>query len=134
MAHAWRSHCIEGGYNKLFNDLRPRLEGGMTAEEAAAQHACGEQLRRPCAVVTLQRYVGLRIGLLPASLFPSASAYRRANSTALVGRVLRPNLDPLRSHRLRLDRYDDVDFDQLREAMVSAGLWLLPQSESMAVA
>ena len=63
--------------------------------------------------------------MLPTGLFPPPGEYSAHRAYALVGRSLRPDLDPKRSHRLRLDRYDEVDFENLREAMVKDGLWLL---------
>ena len=67
----------------------------------------------------------LKIGMLPADRFPAAGQYEGARRTALVGRSPRPDLDPRRSHRLRLDRYDEKDFDDLRAAMRRDGLWNL---------
>ena len=67
----------------------------------------------------------LKVGMLPADRFPAAGQYGGAQSAALVGRSPKPDLDPKRSHRLRLDRYDDQDFDDLRGAMVRDKLWLL---------
>ena len=63
--------------------------------------------------------------MLPFDKFPGAGAYPGAAASALVGRTARPDLDPKRSHRLRLDRYDEQDFDDLRAAMIKEGLWLL---------
>ena len=62
--------------------------------------------------------------MLPHDKFPPAGQYVGSKGTALVGRSARPDLDPKRSHRLRLDRYDEVDFDNLRGAMATEGLWL----------
>ena len=44
---------------------------------------------------------------------------------ALFGRSHRPDKNPVGSHRLRLDRYDEFDFDLLKEARVADGLWRL---------
>ena len=68
----------------------------------------------------------LKIGLLPADKFPSPGQYPASKAAKpFVARANRPDLDPKRSHRLRLDRYDEIDFDNLREQMVKEGLWLL---------
>lgn len=87
------------------------------------------------AVVVLQRRswctpssLGcLKIGMLPANAFPAPGVYRASadDAAALVGRSAKPDLDPKRSHRLRLDRYDEIDFDDLKGQMVKDGLWLI---------
>jgi hypothetical protein len=98
---------MDGGFGKLFNELRPKLDGGRSASENAEQSS-------HAATVSLSRLPGLSIGFLPADKFPWAANYRftDAKATAYVGRILRPNKDPSRSHRLRLDRYDMQDFDE----------------------
>ena len=72
----------------------------------------------------------LRIGHLPFGLFPPPGLYRAYAKTALVGRTPRPDKDPARSHRLRLDRYDDIDFTNLQQAMMEDGLWKLSGKRS----
>ena len=54
---------------------------------------------------------------------------QRTKQVALVGRSNRPYANNQPTHRLRLDRYDDVDFEQLREKMVADGLWVLAGTE-----
>lgn len=103
-------------FNKMFRERRPRLHAGLTAAEVATQ-------REQTASLT---FAGIEMGLLPADRFPRADLYVRSKETALVGRTARPEMDPTRTHRLRLDRYDERDFDELREAMSKDGLWLLP--------
>ena len=66
----------------------------------------------------------LRIGMLPIDRFPAGGSYVSNKATAIVGRTPRPDLDPARSHRLRLDRYDEKDFSDVRAAMEKDGLWV----------
>ena len=112
-------HCIEMGYGKLLRDSRPYLAGGQTADGAA-------QATDQTTLIELRRgHKELRLALLPMDRFPNAKHFPMYRTTAIVGRVVRPEKDPTRVHRLRLDRYDDVDFDEMREAMQSMGLWQL---------
>ena len=107
---------------------RLSVAGGLTAEANALEP-------QKTAFVALRGAGGLRLAMLPSNLFPNAGSFtgdRATRAEALVGRVVRPDQDPARSHRLRLDRYDEVDFEQMRAAMVSAGLWvLLPSDEAI---
>ena len=129
-------HCIYMGYEKLFRSQRFAFErvGEPGAQPPSAQLAADHP--NATAVLTLKgaAWCGddgtcLRLGLLPAHLFPPPSGYPAVRDVALVGRTVRPNKEPARSHRLRLDRYDEVDFDQLREAMLADGLWRLGSSQ-----
>jgi len=114
-------HCIEMGYNKLFTELRATLQGGLTAAAVAAQTS-------ETALVSLGgKHKGLTLALLPRDTFPNAFEYLKHKATAFVGRVVRPEKDPKRTHRLRLDRYDEIDFDDMRSAMIKDGLWALPE-------
>ena len=67
----------------------------------------------------------LRLGMLPKNLFPPPGEYPRMRDVALLGRSSRPDKNPVGSHRLRLDRYDEFDFDNLQAQMVADGLWRL---------
>jgi len=111
-------HCIEMGYNKLFNELRPQLALGVTPADAAAA-------KDEPTLITVRGYKGLQVALLPKARFPNAFEFPNFKETAFVGRVVRPEKDPKRTHRLRLDRYDEVDFDEMRQATKAMGLWLL---------
>ena len=116
-------HCIYGGYDKLYRSSNPRLEGDMSAAANAA---------RPnvTSLVSLALPRGgprLSIAQLPSALFPPAGEYAAHAASALVGRSARPH----RSHRLRLDRYDDEDFDGLRKAMKDDGLWRLGPADTL---
>ena len=122
-------HCMFQGYGKLFDSAGPRLESptGLTPQTLASS----AELTALVAFTPSQLTCGaaaasegcLRIALLPTAQFPPpfAGAYRSANTTALVGRSQRPD----RGHRLNLDRYDERDFEILRDAMIEDGLWLL---------
>lgn len=133
-------HCIDGnGYPKLLRSSAPRLEHPVSAQESAADP-------HSTAVAILRGARGLRLGLLPRHQFPPAFMFGKnaessgdsptqpddassRRASALVGRIVRPDKDPRRSHRLRLDRYDERDFDEMRSAMIAAGLWVLAPSE-----
>ena len=131
-------HCIFMGYVKLLRDAQPQVEsvsGAAATAEANVAHPNGIaviRLRHPkwCAsdgTVEGTARPCMRLGQLPADLFPLAGDFPPHRMHAIIGRSARPDLDPKRSHRLRLDRYDDIDFDNLRKQMVSDGLWLLPK-------
>ena len=128
-------HCIFMGYVKEVKQSLPQLEDPFTRNPSGN---AADPNRT--AIVSLNKRVWcqvssggcLRIGMLPSDQFPSAGMYhgKTHSPKARVGRMARPDLDPKRSHRLRLDRYDEKDFDDLRKAMVNAGLWMLPLSET----
>ena len=126
-------HCMFQGFGKLFESAAPQLDApaGLTpqalvtsADTTAVVAFRPSQLT--CGAATTSDSC-LRIALLPTAQFPPpfAGAYRAANATALVGRSQRPD----RGHRLNLDRYDERDFESLREAMVEDGLWLLDRKD-----
>jgi len=125
-------HCIMGGYNKLFSGMGPKLEGGITAEansEPVTQNTL-VKVRMGAGVLH-----GLRIGYLPSDKFPLAkppgTAPPAGYEAAFLKRLWRQPKDGSRTHRLRLDRYDETDFDDMRDNMKAEGLWLLTDSESM---
>ena len=130
-------HCIYMGYEKLFRSQRLAFErvGEPDGPPPSAQLAADRPNATAILALTGATWCGdktrgddgacLRLGLLPANLFPPPDGYPAVRDVALAGRTIRPNKDPTRSHRLRLDRYDEVDFDTLREAMVADGLWRL---------
>lgn len=119
-------HCIFMGYVKMIRNGHARLEGGLTPRENALKP-------NGTAVVELthgpKRWCDskpcLRIGMLPHDRYPPPGQFPDARQTAFVGRAVRPDVDPKRSHRLRLDRYDNQDFDDLVAAMKAQSLWLL---------
>ena len=106
------------GYVKQWAASRPRLEGGAMLNEASPNVTA--------TAVLGKRWCGadgcLKLGLLPADRFPKPGASSHVRASALVGRAERPN----RNHRLRLDRYDEQDFEVLEAAMRREGLWMLP--------
>lgn len=128
-------HCIFMGYVKMIKAARPRLVSIQAAAKVApsaatnVQHANGST-----AVVEVQRKglcprageggACVRVAQLPFDLFPPPGLYRAYAKTALVGRTPRPDKDPARSHRLRLDRYDEQDFSELKQAMMEDNLWV----------
>ena len=124
-------HCMFMGYTKLLKDDQPQLE--VPARDPTANAANPNST----AVVALRKRswcephaLGcLRIGMLPMDRFPGPGDFSAMRATALVGRSPRPDLDPKRSHRLRLDRYDDIDFEDLKTRMVADGLWMLEANE-----
>ena len=116
-------HCIFMGYEKLFRTAPLELEAPATAALNAEQPNATAVIRLKGKLCTGGDC--LRLGQLPANLFPAPGAYPTFQSEAMVGRTNRPDKDPKRSHRLRLDRYDETDFDNLKEAMTAEGLWLL---------
>ena len=82
-----------------------------------------------CAPAGEQRAC-VRVAQLPFDLFPPPGLYHAYAKTALVGRTPRPDKDPARSHRLRLDRYDEQDFSELKQAMMEDNLWVLGDATS----
>ena len=120
-------HCIFMGYVKEVRGSSPVLE-----EPARDPFANANDPNRT-AVVSLRKHswcqpasLGcLTIGMLPSDLFPAPGQYAAVRDRALVGRTPRPDIDPRRSHRLRLDRYDERDFSDLRGAMEKDGLWVV---------
>ena len=124
--------CRRPQQPKLFGGSDPRIEGGVTPQELASTNATveltlGSGWWHPdhAAAVSTVGCVGgrcLRVGLMPDELFPTTgAAYREAAATALIARSTKPTF----RDRLRLDRYDDTDFDELRTAMKADHLWFL---------
>jgi len=119
-------HCMFQGYAKLFDSSSPFLENTTAVRLASEPEANAMvSLRNPswCEDKAMAPGSCLRIGLLPITLFPpqAAGLFQANNATALVGRAARPD----RGNRLRLDRYDEIDFDAQRTKMEEEGLWLL---------
>mmetsp|Transcript_48348 Transcript_48348/g.104740 ORF Transcript_48348/g.104740 Transcript_48348/m.104740 type:complete len:427 (+) Transcript_48348:161-1441(+) len=114
-------HCIFVGYQKHFKQNAPALEQPLDPAAYASHHNATLSLvlhgARACHGARC-----LTLGLLPAGLFPAGAADAKAKPQALVRRSARPDA----AHRLRLDRYDERDFDNLTAAMKRDGLWLLP--------
>ncbi|KAL1504249.1 hypothetical protein AB1Y20_010658 [Prymnesium parvum] len=76
--------------------------------------------------------VCVRIGLLPYDKFPRHGVWRKLRSTALVytGPSTKASRKrKFRGHRLRLDRYDEVDFDNMVASLKSEGLWMLNSTD-----
>lgn len=144
-------HCIFMGYVKMLKAARPRLvsilgagsggDGSRMASLAAPSAAANVQhANRSTAIVEVQRKglcpragepgACVRVAQLPFDLFPPPGLYHTYAKTALVGRTPRPDRDPARSHRLRLDRYDAQDFSELKQAMMEDSLWVLGDGTS----
>ena len=126
-------HCIFVGYTKLVRSSSPALVSvgpGGTARrtaEAVVENANSTSVihlqgRGFCK--TSEDLGCLRIGMLPLDRFPAGGGYAANKANAIVGRTPRPDLDPARSHRLRLDRYDEKDFSDVKAAMEKDGLWV----------
>lgn len=123
-------HCIFMGYTKMLKGAQPTLvgsEGGLTP----ALNVARANMTTSVVELRNKRFCRggdgtcLRIGHLPFDRFPPPGLYRAYRSSALVGRTPKPDNDPARSHRLRLDRYDEIDFSNLKQAMVEDGLWVM---------
>ena len=92
----------------------------VVAFDAAQPRLTGRQ-NTAAAAVTVQRLPEMiRLSDEEVPLRTARSAHRW-----WLCRAARPDLDPKRSHRLRLDRYDEIDFDNLKAQMVKEGLWVL---------
>ena len=108
------------GYVKEVKQSQPMLEEPFTRNpHANAANPNRTQIvslnkRAWCQTTTASSGGCLKIGMLPFDQFPPAGSYLGAlhSPNARVGRVSRPDLDPKRSLRLRLDRYDEKDFDE----------------------
>ena len=120
-------HCIFMGYAENLRGGQARLERGLTALQNALRpnSTAVVEVLRSRAHRWCKEEPCMRIGMLPHDKFPPPGGFPDARTTAFVGRAARPDLDPKRSHRLRLDRYDERDFDNLVAAMKAQGLWLL---------
>jgi len=79
------------------------------------------------------------VGFLPYDLFPRQGDWSALRAKALVYHLTMackqeeapcstPGVRPFRGHRQRLDRYDDVDFADMKETLRQLGLWLVDQS------
>lgn len=113
-------HCEYMGYQKQWADSRPTLEGGltptMTVEQPNVTAVVSLKTKRWCVEQDC-----LRLGMLPLDRFPPPGAYPMNRDAAIFGRSVRPGGA---RHRLRLDRYDEMDFEGLKTAMTAEGLWL----------
>jgi hypothetical protein len=78
----------------------------------------------------------LRVGLLPYDLFPRTGSWEALKARAHVYHLTyaciqemapcsTPGVRTFRGHRQRLDRYEQVDFDEQRSTMRQIGLWRL---------
>ncbi len=77
----------------------------------------------------------LKAGWLPFDEFPRTGDWARLKQKAAVYHLTYacmqeqapcsvPGVRPFRGHRQRLDRYDDVDFDDQKTTLQGLGLWL----------
>ena len=71
----------------------------------------------------------LTLGLLPSSFHVSPPLYGPSGSGGARASGPRPLISrspkPAQRDRLRLDRYDRQDFEELEQAMKADGLWFL---------
>ena len=129
-------HCIFMGYTKMLKNAQPVLIGAdgsaLTPELSVARANTTTSVLELRSKRFCRGGDGgcLRIGQLPYDRFPPPGLYRAYRSTAFVGRTPRPDKDPARSHRLRLDRYDEIDFSNLKHAMMEDGLWMMDGAET----
>lgn len=111
------AHCIYSGFGKHFADCDPALVDGAAPDSIGASATT--------AVVALKGCGQARIGLLPDTFFNMQRLYTNGeNRTAPFGMIAR-SPKPAQRDRLKLDRYDKQDFDELRVAMQADGLWFL---------
>ena len=110
---------MENGIRKGYAALAPQLGDAQASTDDPNQNT----------VISFRKLPGLRLAMLRDDLFPAPGSWPTTKQVALVGRSNRPYANNQPTHRLRLDRYDDVDFEQLREKMVADGLWVLAGTE-----
>ncbi len=115
------AHAIGNGFSKLFGGCAPRLENGLSPEEAASNETSA------VAVIGL-RCDALRIALLPDAFFNTPTLYASSPVAGAGGRpvsLIAKAAKPIGRDRLKLDRYDEQDFSELVAAMRADGLWFL---------
>lgn len=109
------AHCIHNGFGKHYDGCGPKLDGGLTATDMVNS--------TEAASLTLTGCERLKLGLLPGSFFHAGPLYGPSGQprpTSLIARSPKPS----QRDRLRLDRYDSQDFEELKAAMVSDRLWI----------
>jgi len=117
------AHAIFSGFGKNYQRCTATLDDGLGAAELAN-----------LTVPTTLRLSGgcvsgvseLRMGLLPDFFFNQYTLYSpsRLGAEALAAMIVRAP-KPVQRDRLRLDRYDAQDFEELVAAMKMNGLWYL---------
>ena len=119
-ASSWGTPRTSAAGRRGWRGGSPRARTRCAPMRPRSSRCCRSRAHRWC-----KEEPCMRIGMLPHDKFPPPGGFPDARTTAFVGRAARPDLDPKRSHRLRLDRYDERDFDNLVAAMKAQGLWLL---------
>jgi len=115
------AHCIFQGFGKNVERCTRELEAGLTAADLV-------NLTRPATVRLAggcSTGGGLELGLLPPSFYAQNVLYgpiEPAGANALISRAPKPS----QRDRLRLDRYDQQDFEELVASMKANKLWMLP--------
>ena len=115
------AHCIFQGFGKNVERCTRELEAGLTAADLV-------NLTRPATVRLAggcSTSGGLELGLLPPSFYAQNVLYgpiEPAGANALISRAPKPS----QRDRLRLDRYDQQDFEELVASMKANKLWMLP--------
>lgn len=127
--HRWDNVIDHFGFTFLFaeNDLQ-------TPTDKLANGTTLFSLRRPRGC---QDTACLRAGFFPHDQFPRFGSWPLLKSTAFVYHIVGgdaalgtehanpPGIKPSRGPRQRLDRYDEIDFDDYESAMRAMGLWMV---------
>jgi hypothetical protein len=117
------AHCINNGFGKRYSGCHPQLQDGVRHHDVADANFS------EVAVISLDQCLsGLKLGLLPASFFTPVPLYGPsgvAGPQRLLGSIFGRSSKPAQRDRLRLDRYDAQDFDEIVQAMKADGLWFL---------
>ena len=120
------------GLNGLILESKPQLVGVTAAENhERANRTTLLQISRRFKGCDAQEPVCLTVGMLPFNQFPRHGQWEMLRREALVYKGPSTKVSgqtTFRGHRLRLDRYDEVDFENMVASLKSEGLWLLSSS------
>ena len=148
------AHCVFAGFGKQFESCGAKLEGGVHPRDlmagaggggsnstaaAATSTAAADSAAHPTApspdalaaialglpVVGLERCEGLRLALMPEQLYAMGPMFGPPSRRSLPPSLIARSPKPVQRDRLRLNRYDMQDFDEIVAAMKADGLWLL---------
>ena len=115
------AHAIFNGFGKTASRCSKVLDGGLTeADLVNMTSPAVVRLKGGC----FSGHDELRVGLLPDTFFAQYGFYGEpwpAGASAMVSRATKP----AQRDRLRLDRYDAQDFDEMVAAMKAQQLWFL---------